>query len=195
MRFLVIGAGKQGSACALDLLQQPQVTKVILADKAVDSLPDSLTPFKADPRLELRRLDLNDETTVRAAMAGVQSVLSAAPYYFNEPLAKLAIETGAHFADLGGNTEIVFQQKKLDGAAKAKGVSVIPDCGLAPGMVNILAGEGIRRLDTVERCRSRRPAGARRGSPTHASVVPCAPFFGVPRRGARSRTHRHTTPE
>ena len=151
MRFLVIGAGKQGSACALDLLQQPQVTKVILADKAADRLPDSLTPFKADARLEMRRLDLNDEAAVRAAMAGVQSVLSAAPYYFNEPLAKLAIESGAHFADLGGNTEIVFRQKKLDGAAKAKGVSVIPDCGLAPGMVNILAGEGIRRLDSVDK--------------------------------------------
>jgi lysine 6-dehydrogenase len=151
MRFLVIGAGKQGSACALDLLQQTQVTKVILADKAADRLPDSLTPFTADARLEMRRLDLNDEAAVRAAMAGVQSVLSAAPYYFNEPLAKLAIESGAHFADLGGNTEIVFQQKKLDGAAKAKGVSVIPDCGLAPGMVNILAGEGIRRLDSVDK--------------------------------------------
>jgi lysine 6-dehydrogenase len=149
MRFLVIGAGKQGSACALDLLQQPQVTKVILADKAADRLPDSLTPFQADPRLELRRLDLHDEAAIRAAMAGVQSVLSAAPYYFNEPLARLAVEAGAHFADLGGNTEIVFQQKKLDAAARAKGVSVIPDCGLAPGMVNILAGEGIRRLDTV----------------------------------------------
>jgi lysine 6-dehydrogenase len=151
MRFLVIGAGKQGSACALDLLQQPQVTKVILADKAADRLPESLTSFSADPRLELHRLDLNDEAATRAAMAGVQSVLSAAPYYFNEPLARLAIEAGAHFADLGGNTEIVFQQKKLDAAATAKGVSVIPDCGLAPGMVNILAGEGIRRLDTVDK--------------------------------------------
>jgi lysine 6-dehydrogenase len=62
-------------------------------------------------------------------------------------MARLAVEAGAHFADLGGNTEIVFEQKKLHDAALSKGISVIPDCGLAPGMVNILAAEGIRRLD------------------------------------------------
>jgi lysine 6-dehydrogenase len=148
MKFLVIGAGKQGSACALDLLLQPPVTKVILTDKTVDGLPDFLDP--RDPRLDVRQLDLKDEAAVRAAMAGVDSVLSAAPYYFNADLARYAIEAGAHFADLGGNTEIVFQQKRLHDSAKAKGVSVVPDCGVAPGMVNILAGEGIRRLDTAE---------------------------------------------
>jgi lysine 6-dehydrogenase len=58
-----------------------------------------------------------------------------------------------HFADLGGNTEIVREQQQLDAAARAKGVSIMPDCGLAPGMVNILAAEGIRRLDTVSAVR------------------------------------------
>jgi lysine 6-dehydrogenase len=66
-------------------------------------------------------------------------------------MSRAAIEAGCHFCDLGGNTEIVFQQKKLHEQAAARGVSIIPDCGLAPGMVNILAAEGIRRL---ERARS-----------------------------------------
>jgi lysine 6-dehydrogenase len=150
MRFLIIGAGKQGSACALDLLQQPATTAVILADKSIDKgVPAFLDPFKGKGKLELAGLDLADSAAVRAAMARVDSVLSAAPYYFNVELAKLAIESGVHFADLGGNTELVGQQKRLHAAAQAKGVSVIPDCGLAPGMVNILAGEGIKRLDTV----------------------------------------------
>ena len=43
-----------------------------------------------------------------------------------------AIEAGCHFSDLCGNTEIVFEQKKLNDAAVAKGLSIIPDCGLAP---------------------------------------------------------------
>ena len=55
-----------------------------------------------------------------------------------------------HFCDLGGNTEIVFQQKALADQARAKGVTVIPDCGVAPGMVNILAEHGIRQMDAVE---------------------------------------------
>jgi lysine 6-dehydrogenase len=151
MRFLVIGAGLQGSACALDLLQLRSVEKVLLVDRTFDHLPEFFAETRKDPRVELVTLDLEDQPAVRAAMSRVQSVLSAAPYYFNGPLAKLAVECGAHFADLGGNTAIVQEQKKLDAPAKAKGVSVIPDCGLAPGMVNILSAEGIRRLDQVDR--------------------------------------------
>ena len=45
----------------------------------------------------------------------------------------------------------MFQQKELDAAARAKGLTVIPDCGLAPGMVNILAQHGISQLDTGRR--------------------------------------------
>ncbi len=150
MRFLVIGAGKQGSACALDLLQVPAVEKVYLADRTFDHVPEFLAAYHANPRLELVQLDLEDQAAVRAAMAPVHGVLSAAPYYFNTALAALAIEGGAHFADLGGNTEIVFEQKKLHERAVARSVSVVPDCGVAPGMVNILAGEGIRRLDRTD---------------------------------------------
>jgi lysine 6-dehydrogenase len=66
-------------------------------------------------------------------------------------MARAAVECGCHFSDLGGNTEIVLEQKKLHQEALAKGISVIPDCGLAPGMVNILAAEGIGRLDQAEK--------------------------------------------
>ncbi len=79
--------------------------------------------------------------------------MSAIPYYFNESLSRIAVESGAHFCDLGGNTEIVFNQKKMDEQARAKGVSVIPDCGVAPGMVNILAQHGISQFDAVDEVR------------------------------------------
>ena len=72
------------------------------------------------------------------------AVMSAIPYYFNLQLAECAVEAGVHFCDLGGNTEIVFQQKALADQAKAKGITIVPDCGVAPGMVNILAEYGIR---------------------------------------------------
>jgi lysine 6-dehydrogenase len=77
--------------------------------------------------------------------------MSAIPYYFNLDLAKLAVEAGTNFCDLGGNTEIVFQQKLLSEKAAAKGKTIVPDCGLAPGMVNILAQHGISQMDTAER--------------------------------------------
>jgi lysine 6-dehydrogenase len=68
-------------------------------------------------------------------------------------MARLAVEAGVHFTDLGGNTEIVNEQKTLDAEARRKNITVVPDSGLAPGMVNILAEYGIRQLDKVDSVR------------------------------------------
>jgi lysine 6-dehydrogenase len=151
MRMLVLGAGLQGGACAWSLLQNPAVKQVTLADKHPERLPSFLAA--ADDRLRASRLDATDHTAVLELMRGHTSVMCALPYYFNEPMTRLALEAGCHFCDLGGNTEIVLQQKHQHDAAQAKRLSVIPDCGLAPGMVNILAAEGIRRLDRAESVR------------------------------------------
>jgi len=148
MRMLVLGAGLQGSACAYDLLQNPDVNEVRLADLNISHIPDFLAPYSGK-RLVPTHLDVRDKAAVLAVMRESDAVMSATPYYFNLDLARLAVEAGTHFCDLGGNTEIVFQQKELDAAAKAKGITVIPDCGLAPGMVNILAQHGIEQMDKV----------------------------------------------
>jgi lysine 6-dehydrogenase len=149
MRMLVLGAGLQGSACAYDLLRQQAVERVTLADLKPGRLPPFLLK-KKDKRLVTARLDARDSARLRKLMNGHDAVLNALPYYFNYAIAKTAIATGLHCADLGGNTEIVQKQKRLDRAARKKGVSVVPDCGLAPGMVNILAAEGIRRVGQAE---------------------------------------------
>lgn len=149
MRFLVIGAGKQGSACAFDLLQQPNTRRVVLADRDMDHVPAFLDPWKGGA-LDLERLDIKDGKALTGAIGRADAVLSAAPYYFNYDIARLAVKAGIHFADLGGNTDVVFKQKTLHDEATKRGISVIPDCGVAPGMVNILAAEGIRRLDETE---------------------------------------------
>ena len=152
MKMLVLGAGLQGCACAFDLLRDPEVTQVTLADLHPERMAPFLSQLK-DPRLHPLTLDVSDHPAVLAAMEGHDAVMSAIPYYFNGPMAALAVQAGCHFADLGGNTEIVMEQKKLEAEAHAKGLSIMPDCGLAPGMVNILAAEGIRRLDHADRVR------------------------------------------
>jgi len=152
MRMLVLGAGLQGSACTYDLLQNPDVKEVRLADLHTAHLEPFLAPYSGD-RLVFTPLDVRDKEAVLALMRQSDAAMSAIPYYFNYELAELAVEAGVHFSDLGGNTEIVFKQKTLDPAAKKKGITIIPDCGLAPGMVNILAEHGIRQLDTVESVR------------------------------------------
>ena len=149
MRMLVLGAGLQGSACAFDLLNEPAVSHVTIADVKIGSLPPFLQQ-RTDARLSSIALDVRDEAAVRDAFSRCDAVLSAIPYYFNGALARLAVESGVHFTDLGGNTEIVQQQKQLHDAAVARGVSIIPDTGLAPGMVNVIAQHGIDQFDTVE---------------------------------------------
>jgi lysine 6-dehydrogenase len=152
MRMLVLGAGLQGSACAYDLLQNSEVKEVRLGDLHIDHLPDFLAPYSGK-RLLPTRLDVRDREAVLAVMRESDAAMSAIPYYFNLDLARCAVDAGTHFCDLGGNTEIVFQQKHLDSRAREKGITVVPDCGLAPGMVNILAEHGIRQLDKVRAVR------------------------------------------
>ena len=149
MRFVVLGAGLQGSACAFDLLRQPDVGEVILADLRVDELSPALEAHRGR-RLVPRVVDFRDVNAVADALHGGDVALCAAPYYFNYDLAKAAVSAGLHFADLGGNTEIVFRQLGLDSEARERGVTVVPDVGLAPGVVNVLAAEGIRRLDATD---------------------------------------------
>lgn len=149
MRMLVLGAGLQGSACAYDLLQRPEVERVTLADLHPRRAAAFLLKRK-DKRLVTARLDAKSGPRLRKLMRGHDAVMNALPYYFNYPVAKAAVTMGLHCADLGGNTEIVQKQKTLHAAAQKKHVSVIPDCGLAPGMVNIIAAEGIRRVGDAE---------------------------------------------
>ena len=149
MRMLVLGAGLQGSACAYDLLQSDEVTEVRLADVNTGHLPEFLAPYSGK-RLIPTPLDVRNTEGVRALMRESDAAMSAIPYYFNLDLARHAAETGVHFCDLGGNTDIVFEQKKLDSIAREKGITIVPDCGLAPGMVNILAQHGIDQLDKVD---------------------------------------------
>jgi lysine 6-dehydrogenase len=150
MKILVLGAGAQGSACALDLARTPGVERVVLADADIGRPRPFLAPHLGS-RIHMRTLDAEDAEAVRAMMAEVDGVACALPYYFNAPMARLAVEAGVHVCDLGGNTEIVDEQLTLADAAAAAGVSVVPDCGLAPGMVNVLAQGGI---DAMERTRS-----------------------------------------
>lgn len=145
MRMLVLGAGLQGSACAYDLLVNTD-HEVVIADLRIDSLAPFLQPYVGE-RLTPVQVDANDRAAIRQVMEGVSATMSAFPYYLNLGMAVAAIDSGSHFCDLGGNTEIVLQQKQLHERARERGVSVIPDCGLAPGMVNILAAHGIRQLE------------------------------------------------
>jgi lysine 6-dehydrogenase len=77
------------------------------------------------------------------------------PYFLNVELSKAAIAANCHFCDLGGNTDVVFEQHALNADARNAGVTIAPDCGLAPGMGNILAVYGMCKTANARRVKIR----------------------------------------
>lgn len=140
--YLVLGAGRQGIAAAYDLARFGEASQVTLADfnrERAQAAADTVNHLMGDRITDAIGLDVRDETASRRALKGYDVALSAVPYFYNLALTRAAIEAGASFCDLGGNTEIVRQQHALDPEARRAGVSVIPDCGMGPGMGNTLA--------------------------------------------------------
>ncbi|MDE2290501.1 MAG: saccharopine dehydrogenase NADP-binding domain-containing protein [Elusimicrobia bacterium] len=149
MRFMILGAGMQGRACAFDLLRQKGVTEVLLADASADTLA-SAKRFLKSPRARFARVDASKPARVLALAKGRDVLVSCVPYFFNLPLAKAAVKAGVSFVDLGGSTAIVLKELALDKAAKKAGVGVVPDVGLGPGMTNIIAAAAIADLDRAD---------------------------------------------
>ncbi len=154
MRMLVLGGGLMGRAAAYDMCRQPDVEEVVVADIDPGKAEEAAGVARCEVARPIR-LDVRDRDAVLAAMRESDAVLGAVTYAVNLELSKLAIEAGVHWCDMGGNNTVVDAQLELDEQAKAAGVSIIPDTGLAPGVVSPLAMHGVRRMDTVESVRLR----------------------------------------
>jgi len=154
MNMLVLGGGLMGRAAAYDMCRQPDVGEVVIADideaKAIEA-----AAFTRCEAATARRLDVHYRESVLELMKDADACLGAVSYTVNLELSKIAIEAGTHFNDMGGNNTVVSAQLELDAAAKKAGISIIPDTGLAPGMVSILALHGIGRMDEAASVRIR----------------------------------------
>jgi lysine 6-dehydrogenase len=95
-------------------------------------------------------LDVSDYDATVNLLRGHDAAISCVNYWHNERLARACIEAGVSFCDLGGNNAVVAAELALDEQARAAGVNVIPDCGLAPGMVSVLAMHGAQRFSALD---------------------------------------------
>ncbi len=150
MKVVVLGAGLMGKETARDLVKSEGVNKVYLADLHVTQAEEFAQTLQSN-KLEVLLLDAENDTQLGEVMALGDVVVNALFYTFNEKVARMAIENGVHAIDLGGHiggaTKAVLS---LTEQAKAQGVTIIPDLGVAPGMINILTGYGASKLDKVE---------------------------------------------
>jgi lysine 6-dehydrogenase len=148
MNILVLGAGRMGLGAVHDLAGQPDVARVTVAD--VDGDRAAAVAARAGAKGKAVAIDVSDAAAVTALMREHAAAISCVNYWLNEQLAKCAIDAGTNFCDLGGNNTVVDKELALDAAARAKGVNVIPDCGLAPGMTAVLVAHAVSRVGDAE---------------------------------------------
>lgn len=150
MKIGVLGSGLMGKEAARDLVRSEGVTAVGLADidlERAQQVVDQLDSAK----LTAYQVNASDSGELADYMSRFDVIINALFYTFNEMVAKTAIQVGVHSVDLGGHIGHVTDKvlEMTDEAADA-GVTLIPDLGVAPGMINILSGYGAGKLDKLE---------------------------------------------
>ena len=153
MKIGVLGSGLMGKEAARDLVNSEQVTEVGLADLAFDQAKHVCDQLNS-PKLTAYQVDASNDVELADYMRNFDVIINALFYSFNEKVAQTAIKVGVSSVDLGGHigniTDKVLGMKE---EAKKAGVTIIPDLGVAPGMINILSGYGSSKLDEVESIR------------------------------------------
>ena len=152
-RYAVFGAGMQGTAAAYDLGVFGDAESVVLFDQNEEQAKDAAERVNKLLGRELvtaEELDARDGGAVEKRLRGIHATLSAVPYFFSPSIALAAIHAGSHMCELGGNTTVTKKILGLDAEAKAAGVSIVPDCGLAPGLGNIIACYGMTFMDRTD---------------------------------------------
>ncbi|WP_332777209.1 saccharopine dehydrogenase family protein [Polaromonas sp.] len=146
-KIMVVGAGKIGSTIAA-MLGGTGDYEVTLVDAAAAAL----ARVKKGPRVLTRQLDVREPGALRAALQGQFAVLSAAPFHLTTQIAEAAVAAGVHYLDL---TEDVASTRRVRELAETAHSALIPQCGLAPGFVSIVAADLCRRFDTLHSVRMR----------------------------------------
>jgi saccharopine dehydrogenase-like NADP-dependent oxidoreductase len=154
--LLVIGAGKIGSVVA-DLLAHAGDYRVTLADRSDAALAE------ASRQVATLRLDIDDPVALRAALQDRFAVLSAAPFHHTVRIAEAARDAGVHYLDL---TEDVASTRRIRELSVGANTAFIPQCGLAPGFISIVAADLARSFDTLDSVRMR--VGALPAYPSNA---------------------------
>ena len=154
MKVAVVGAGQMGQAALYDLAQLDGIEQLAIFDIDPQRALNASRRF-SEGRAQAQRLDAADEETALSALKGYDAAVACTTYQHNPGLTRAAIKAGCHMVDLGGNNDVVREQLSMSAEAEAAGVIVIPDCGLAPGMVSLMVADGVERLDKVLSARIR----------------------------------------
>lgn len=141
----VVGAGQIG-----DLIATLLVTSGDYEVGLFDACESQLARVQEHPGLYKSRVDVEDAAALRVAVGGHHVVVNSAPFHLTEAIARAAADRGVHYLDLTEDVASTAAVRRLAGNRES---TFIPQCGLAPGVVSILAADiarGFDDLDTVK---------------------------------------------
>ena len=154
MKVTVIGAGAIGSAIARDLVERDNVSHVQVCDSHARLLQQLDNQLKS-PKLRSFQVDVRDLRVLSSILNSSDVAIGAVVSRLNPRLARLCLDQKIHFCDLGGDDSTVHEILSMNEEAKRKSIWLVPNCGLAPGLVNILSRTAVAEFDEVDTVRLR----------------------------------------
>jgi len=145
VKILLLGVGLQGKAALYDLVNSPGVTQIIAADANYEDLETYVKALKSD-KVKPVQLDVRNKEQVAEQMGQVQAVIDLLPKQFRLEAARQAVENGIHFIE---TSYALPEYTELGKQAEALGLTILPECGLDPGIDLVLAGQAVREFDEV----------------------------------------------
>ena len=145
--ILIAGAGRIGCLIA-SLLEHSGDYEAHLID-ASTSGPQLQRTKQFFPKLRTAQLDVTDAKALQTYIRenGIQAAISSLPYYCNIDVAKVARETNIHYFDLTEDVNVTAQVREIAAGANS---AFVPQCGLAPGYINMAANSLMTLFDEVE---------------------------------------------
>lgn len=145
MKVLLLGLGAQGKATLYDLMQNEDISKIIVVERDINQSKEFIKRFPDQHRIRLLDIDANDKVQMISRMKQADIIIDLLPTLFRKPITEWAIEAGTNIV----NTSFQSNIKDLENSAKLAGIIVMPEAGLDPGIDLILAGNAVRKFDAV----------------------------------------------
>lgn len=136
-KYVLLGSGRQGLAAAYDLGRFGAADEILLCDidpAVAKSGAERINMLLGREVARPRALDVSRENEVAAVLDDATACVSSVHYTYNFEITRIAIEKKVHVTDFGGNTDVVWEQRGLDSEAREAGITVVPDCGMGPGL-------------------------------------------------------------
>jgi saccharopine dehydrogenase-like NADP-dependent oxidoreductase len=153
MNIVVLGgAGLMGRYAVRDLVLNPEVDRVVIADLDVD-LAQQVAAILDSPKIKVQPADAADRASLVPVLEGAGSLLNATVYYFNLPVMEACLEAGVHYVDMGGLFYTTRKQLELHERFQAAGITAVLGLGSAPGIPNVQTSYAAQRLETIETIR------------------------------------------